>query len=100
MYDYTSCLYPTCMNIHPTYIPYVLIYILPISHCTKVIGSIPEGDQKGHKYTCFARSALCTGNLYDSYALVRHLPKDTALTLPDTSVGLLVTAAPFITIAA
>ena len=65
MYDYTSCLYPTCMNIHPTYIPYVLIYILPISHCTKVIGSIPEGDQKGHKYTCFARSALFTGNLND-----------------------------------
>ena len=24
-----------------------------------VIGSIPECDQKGHKYTCFARSALC-----------------------------------------
>ena len=21
-----------------------------------------EGDQKGHKYICFARSALCTGN--------------------------------------
>ena len=30
---------------------------------------IPEGDQKGHKYTCFARSALCTVNLYDLYAL-------------------------------
>ena len=38
-------------------------------HCTKVIGSILEGDQKGHKYTCFARSALCTGNLYDLNAL-------------------------------
>ena len=24
-----------------------------------------EGDQKGRKYTCFARSALFTGNLYD-----------------------------------
>ena len=43
-----------------------------MAHCTKVIGSIPEaeGDQKGHKYTCFAKSALCTGSLYDLYALV------------------------------
>ena len=41
-----------------------------VAHFTKVIGSIPEGDQKGHKYTCFARSALFTGNLYDLYALV------------------------------
>ena len=32
-----------------------------VVHCTKVIGSTPEGDQKGHKYTCFARSALHTG---------------------------------------
>ena len=40
-----------------------------MAHCTKVISSIPEGDQKGHKYTCFARSDLCTGNLYDLYAL-------------------------------
>ena len=33
----------------------------------KVIGSIPEGDQKGHMYTCFERSVLCTctGKLYD-----------------------------------
>ena len=29
---------------------------------TKVIGSIPEGEQKTHKYTCFAGSALCKGN--------------------------------------
>ena len=42
-----------------------------VAHCTKVIGSIPEGDQKGHKYTCFARSALFTGNLYDLYALIK-----------------------------
>ena len=35
-----------------------------MAHCTKVIGSIPEGDQKGHKYTCFARIALCIYNLY------------------------------------
>ena len=35
----------------------------------KVIVSIPEGDQKGHKYTCSARSALCTVNLYDLYTL-------------------------------
>ena len=41
-----------------------------VAYCTKVIGLIPEGDQKGHKYTSFARSALCTGNLYDLYALV------------------------------
>ena len=41
-----------------------------VAHCTKVIGSIPEDDQKGHKYTCFARSALCIGNLYELYALV------------------------------
>ena len=34
-----------------------------------VIGSIPEGDQKGDIYTCFARSALCTGSLYDLYAM-------------------------------
>ena len=34
--------------------------------------SMSEGDQKGHKYTCFARSALCIpiGNLYDLCALV------------------------------
>ena len=31
--------------------------------------SIPEGEQKAHKYTCFASSALCTGN-YDLYVLV------------------------------
>ena len=41
-----------------------------VAHCTKVIGSIPEGDQKGYKYTCFARSVFCTGGLYDLYALV------------------------------
>ena len=41
-----------------------------VAHFTKVIGSIPEGDQKGHKYTCFARSALCRENLYELYALV------------------------------
>ena len=40
-----------------------------VAYRTKVIGLIPEGDQKGHKYTCFARSALCTWNLYDLYAL-------------------------------
>ena len=34
--------------------------------------SIPEGEQKAHKYTCFASSALCTGN-YDLYVLVLHL---------------------------
>ena len=34
--------------------------------------SIPEGEQKAHKYTCFACSALCTGN-YDLYVLVLHL---------------------------
>ena len=35
--------------------------------------SIPEVDQKGHKYTCFVRSALCSVHmepLYDLYALV------------------------------
>ena len=32
----------------------------------KVIGSIPGGEQKTHKYTCFARSALCIGD-YDLY---------------------------------
>ena len=37
--------------------------------CTKVKGSIQEGEQKAHKYTCFARSALCTGNLYYLYAI-------------------------------
>ena len=40
-----------------------------VAHCTRVIGSIREGDQKGLKYTCFARSAFCTGNLYYLYAL-------------------------------
>ena len=40
-----------------------------VAHCTKVIGSIPEGEQKAYKYTCFARGALCTGN-YNLYALV------------------------------
>ena len=39
-----------------------------VAHCTKVIRSIQEGDQKGHKYTLFARSALCTGSLSDLYA--------------------------------
>ena len=39
-----------------------------VAHCTKVIGSIPEDEQKAHKNTCFARSVLCTGSLYDSYA--------------------------------
>ena len=34
--------------------------------------SIPEGEQKAHKYTCFASSALSTGN-YDLYVLVLHL---------------------------
>ena len=36
----------------------------------KVIGSIPEGEQKTHKYTCFARSALCIGDS-DLYALLK-----------------------------
>ena len=71
-----------------------------MANCAKVIGSIPEGDQKGHKYTSFARSALCTGNLYYLYALVVFFLRDTVLTLPDTSVGLLVTAAPSITLTA
>ena len=26
---------------------------------TEIKGSLPEGDQKAHKYTCFARSASC-----------------------------------------
>ena len=56
--------------------------------------------KKVTKYTCFARSALCTGNLYDLYALVVFFLRDTVLTLPETSVGLLVTAAPSITITA
>ena len=47
--------------------------ILWVAHCIKVIGSIPEGDQKVHKYTCFARSALCTGNLYDLYTLLYYI---------------------------
>ena len=34
------------------------------SHCIEV---------QGHKYTCFARSVLCTGNLYDLYALVYNI---------------------------
>ena len=39
-------------------------------HCSNIIGSIPEGEQKlTSTLTCFARSALCTGN-YDLYALV------------------------------
>ena len=36
--------------------------------CTKVKGSIQEGEQKAHKNSTFGRSALCTGN-YDLYAL-------------------------------
>ena len=40
-----------------------------VAHCLKFIGSIPEGDQKGHTYPCMARSAMYTGNLYDLYAL-------------------------------
>ena len=38
----------------------------------KVIGSIPEGEQKTHKYTCFARSAMCIGD-YDLYPLMKLL---------------------------
>ena len=34
--------------------------------------SIAEGEQKAHKYTCFASSVLCTGN-YDLYVQVLHL---------------------------
>ena len=33
--------------------------------CTKVIGSIPEGEHKAHKKTCFTTSALRTGDLYE-----------------------------------
>ena len=39
-----------------------------MSHCTKVICSSPESEQKAHKCTCFAKSALCTGS-YDLHAL-------------------------------
>ena len=39
-----------------------------MSHCNKVIGSSPEGEQKAHKCTCFARSALFTGS-FDLHAL-------------------------------
>ena len=39
-----------------------------MSHCTRVISSSPEGEQKAHKCTCFAKSALCTGS-YDLHAL-------------------------------
>ena len=57
--------------------------------------------KKVTRYTCFARSALCTGNLYGLYVLVVFFLRDTVLTLPETSVvGLLVTAAPSITITA
>ena len=28
----------------------------------KGIYDVPEIEQKAHKYTCFARSAMCTGN--------------------------------------
>ena len=34
------------------------------------LGSIPEGEQKAHKYICFGERALCKGN-YDLYALVK-----------------------------
>ena len=35
-----------------------------VAHCcTKVIGSVPESDQKAHKYTCFVRSAWCHGDI-------------------------------------
>ena len=43
-----------------------------MAYCTKVI---PEGEQKAHNYTCFARSALYTGN-FDLYALVKDKEKD------------------------
>ena len=33
------------------------------THFTKVIGSIPEVEQKAHKYTFIARSSLCTVGL-------------------------------------
>ena len=56
--------------------------------------------KKVTKYTCFARSALCTGNLYDLYVLVVFFLRDTVLNLPETSVGLLVTAAPSIRLTA
>ena len=39
-----------------------------MSHCTKVICSSPESEQKAHKCTCFAKSELCTGS-YDLHAL-------------------------------
>ena len=32
-----------------------------VFHCTKGIGSNPEGEKKAHKYTCIARGALWTG---------------------------------------
>ena len=67
-----------------------------VAHCTKDIGSIPEGEQKAHKYTCFARSALCTGN-YDLYVLVffvlgvrgdsAHLPLSDILSLTGVDGG-------------
>ena len=31
-------------------------------HSNRIESTIPEGEQKAQKYTCFARSALCTGN--------------------------------------
>ena len=44
-----------------------------VAHCTKVIGSIPEGEQKTHKYTFFYKECLvrlgfvCTNENYVKY---------------------------------
>ena len=60
----------------PTIILIIIIIIVKIIVNIIVnsinIGLIPEGEQKAHKYICFACSALCTGN-YDLYVLVLHL---------------------------
>ena len=52
-------------------------------------------EQKAHKNIRFARIALCTEN---QNMICMHCQdffyRDTVLTLPDTSVGFLVTAAP------
>ena len=45
------------------------------AYCTKVIGSTLEGNQKGHKYTCFATRELCIEKLYNLYALVIEVMK-------------------------
>ena len=58
----------------------VVVLIRPALGTFSVVGmgsaqsvvSIAEGEQKAHKYTCFASSVLCTGN-YDLYVQVLHL---------------------------